>query len=278
MRVGIVAKGDEPRRVKIAGMVAEHLRGKAEILAEPPIADDLVDAEACELEKMKVDVIVTVGGDGTILYAMQKNLAPVFGINVGELGFLTEIDPIELMDGLDRLVAHEYYLESRMKLAVRLGDERLPDAVNDAVVKTGRVSKIIKLNLSWNEGSGAEGLSKRQTSVELRADGLIASTSTGTSSYAMSAGGPIVDPRLDAITIVPIAPFSLSSRPIVLPTSMEVCIEAMEPNKEPIVVVDGQYEREMQAGEVLRVTGSSHRARFVRFRNQFYSRLKERLR
>ncbi len=259
-------------------MVAEHLSGRAELFGSPDLAKLVPNIEAVEIEDMKVDVMVTVGGDGTILYAMQKNPAPVFGINVGELGFLTEIDPIELMDGLDRLLAHEYFLENRMKLDVRLGDERLPDAVNEAVVKTARVSKIIKFNVSWGEGAGAEGLGARTPDVKTRADGLIVSTSTGSSSYAMSAGGPIVDPRLDAMIVVPIAPFSLSSRPIVLPMTMEVRVEALEPNKEPIVVIDGQYEREMNPGDVLRVTGSSNRARFIRFRNQFYSRLRERLR
>ncbi|HWG90666.1 MAG TPA: NAD(+)/NADH kinase [Candidatus Thermoplasmatota archaeon] len=270
-RIGLVAKPDDPQRTRIAAFVVDHLRQATDvkIFAPPDLAKQFPEGRVHSLtpERWAVDAVVTVGGDGTILWTLQHANAPVLGINFGELGFLTEIEPIELVDGLDRLLKREYRLEHRMRVASRLSGRALPDALNEVVVKTPRPAKILRFQVFQN---GEELMS-------VKADGIIVSTPTGSTSYGMSAGGPIVDPRLEAIVIVPLAAFRLASRPIVLPPDVEVSIRLKEREKDAVVVVDGQYETEMTKDDTLSVTRSAHAAQFIRYRGGFYGRLRERL-
>ena len=268
MRLGLCAKADEPHRVKIARYAFDYLKGRADVVVQQDLAKHFEgEAPAAPIEKMDVDALVTVGGDGTILHAMQRNAAPVFGINVGEIGFLTEAEPIELPDALDRLLSEEYFVESRLKLETRIGGEVLPHAVNEAVVKTSRPSKMLAFSLSVGD----------LEIQRVRADGLIVATPTGSTSYAMSAGGPIMDPRVEALVVVPIAAFSLSSRPLVFRTSAHLEVQLMDPSKEAVLVIDGQYERPIRPDDRLVFTAAAERARFIRFRPGFYDRLQERL-
>jgi NAD+ kinase len=256
----------DERRVRIARMVVDHLKGRAELVAAPEIAKEL-GLPGSPLEKMDVDVLITIGGDGTILYALQHSDAPIFGINAGEIGFLTEIEPIELNDGLSRLLAKEYFIETRSKIATWVNGTRLLDCANDAVLHTPRPAKLLHYEIKAG----------RSLDTRIRADGVVFATPTGSTSYAMSAGGPILDPSLDAILVVPIAAFSLATRPIVLPPDHVLEIRLLDPEKPAVLVLDGQIEQEISASDVLKVTGSEKKARFARFRNQFYARLAERL-
>lgn len=268
MKFGITTKSDDPRRVKVANHVAQFLKGKAEVIADEEIRKHLIDSlPTAPISEMKVDVMVCIGGDGTILHALQKNRAPVFGINMGELGFLTEIEPIELADGLHRVLAGDYFLEHRLKIAASLNNRRLPDAANEVAVKTKRISKILQFEIAWGD---------RET-ARLRGDGIILATPTGSTSYAMSAGGPIVDPRVECFALVPLAAFSLSSRPMILPPDVTLQLRILQREKEAVVVVDGQHEEEMREADTLTLWASEERARFVRFRQQFFHRLKSRL-
>lgn len=265
-KVGVVGKWDDPKRVRIVQHVLEYLAGKAEVFVTPDLAKSLGgDWVGTPLPKMPVDVVVTVGGDGTILWAMQNNPAPVFGINVGELGYMTEIEPFELADGLGRLLKGDYAVEERLKLETWVNDERLPNALNEVVVKSVRPSKILTLEVGFQHHA-----------YRLKADGLILATPTGSTSYAMSAGGPIVDPRLDCILLVPLAAFSFSWRPVIVPRDAEIGIRAL--GKDAAVVVDGQTERPLGPDQRITVRGARERARFVRFRTHDLGRLRDRLR
>jgi NAD+ kinase len=268
MRLGVVARPGDDRRVRIAGHVVQFLRDKSDVVVEEELAKHLPDVPAsAPLKDIKCDVMVCVGGDGTILQTLQQNDAPVFGINMGELGFLTEIEPIELADGLKRVLARDYHIEHRLKIAATLNGERLPDAANEVAIKTKRVSKILQFELAWGE----------REVMRVRGDGIIFATPTGSTSYAMSAGGPIVDPRVECFALVPLAAFSLSSRPMILPADTILQLRVLQREKEAIVVLDGQVELEMHEGDALTLTASDDRAKFVRFRSQFYHRLKTRL-
>lgn len=268
MKIGITTKSDDARRVKVANHVVQFLKGKADVVADQDLAKHLQESVAsAPLDSMKVDVMVAIGGDGTILHALQKNRAPVFGINMGELGFLTEIEPIELADGLQRVLSGDYFIEHRLKIAASLNQRRLPDAANEVAIKTKRISKILQFEVGWGD---------RET-MRLRGDGLIVATPTGSTSYAMSAGGPIVDPRVECFALVPLAAFSLSSRPMVLPPETVLQTRILQREKEAVVVVDGQHEEEMREGDILTLWASEERARFIRFRQQFFHRLKSRL-
>jgi NAD+ kinase len=268
MRIGLTAKPDDPRRVKVANHVAQFLHGKADLVVDPDLVEHLAEkVESEPLDRMKVDVMVCIGGDGTILHALQHNKAPVFGINMGELGFLTEIEPIELSDGLRRLLARDFFLEHRIKIASSLNQRRLPDAANEVAVKTKRISKILTFEIAWGD----------RELMRVRGDGVIVATPTGSTSYAMSAGGPIVDPRVECFSLVPLAAFSLSSRPMVLPPDTVMQLRILQRQKDAVIVVDGQHEEEMHEGDTLTLWASEERARFVRFRQQFFHRLKSRL-
>jgi len=268
MRIGLTAKADDARRVKVANHVAQFLQGKADLIVDQELGAAMQEKVAsADLPDIKCDVMVAIGGDGTILHALQHNKAPVFGINMGELGFLTEIEPIELTDGLRRVLARDFFIEHRLKIAASVNQKRLPDATNEVAVKTKRLAKILQFELAWGD----------REVMRVRGDGMILATPTGSTSYAMSAGGPIVDPRMDCLTLVPLAAFSLSSRPMVLPADTVMQMRIMQREKEAMIVIDGQFEMEMREGDLLTLYSSEERARFVRFRQQFYHRLKSRL-
>ena len=268
MTLGLTAKPDDARRVKVANHVAQFLQGKAELIVDDELAKHLAHpAKSAPIGDIKCEVMISIGGDGTILHALQKNKAPVFGINMGELGFLTEIEPIELAEGLARVLARDYFIEHRIKIASSINDKRMPDAANEVAIKTKRVAKMLQFEIAWGE----------REMMRLRGDGVMVATPTGSTSYAMSAGGPIVDPRVECFAIVPLAAFSLSSRPMILPPEMVLQMRIMQREKEAIVVVDGQQEFEMRESDTLTLWASEERARFVRFRQQFYHRLKSRL-
>ncbi|MHB8604817.1 MAG: NAD(+)/NADH kinase [Thermoplasmatota archaeon] len=267
MKLGIAAKADEPHRVKIARFVFDFLEPKAEVFVQDDLAKHFDGkANGVPIERMKIDALVTVGGDGTILHAMQRNPAPIFGINVGELGFLTEAEPIELPDALDRLLSGDYFVDSRLKIATTVGDQKLPNAVNEIVIKTARPSKMLHFALALGDGE----------IQRIRADGLIVATPTGSTSYAMSAGGPILDPHVEAMLVVPLAAFSLAARPILFPTTSDLRISLVDPTRDAILVVDGQHERLVHPHEPVAISASPERARFIRFRDSFYNRLAER--
>jgi NAD+ kinase len=268
MRIGVTARPDDARRVKVANHVVHFLSDKADVVVDEELAKQLsMPVKSGQLKDIKADVLVAIGGDGTILHALQNNPAPVFGINMGELGFLTEIEPIELADGLRRVVERDYFIEHRLKLAATLNGRRLPDAANEVAVKTKRIAKILQFEIAWGNGE----------LLRLRGDGVILATPTGSTSYAMSAGGPIVDPRVECFALVPLAAFSLSSRPMVLPPDSILQVRILQREKDAIIVVDGQYEEEMHEGDSLTLYASDERARFVRFQQQFFHRLKSRL-
>lgn len=268
MKFGLTAKADDARRVKVATHVAHFLQGKADLVVDEGLAVAMPEkVESAPLPKIKCDIMVCIGGDGTILHALQHNHAPVFGINMGELGFLTESEPIELTDALRRVLARDFFVEHRLKVATTVNNRRLPDATNEVAVKTRRLAKILQFELAWGD----------REIMRVRGDGMILATPTGSTSYAMSAGGPIVDPRMDCLVLVPLAAFSLSSRPMVLPSDTVMQLRIMQQEKEAMVVVDGQFETELREGDKLNLYASEERAKFVRFRQQFYHRLKSRL-
>src|SRR5256712_4391205 len=155
------------------------------------------------LAHMKADVVLAIGGDGTILRALQLSDAKVLGINSGSLGFLAEVYAEEIDEYLDRIVRGDYKVEERMRLKVTVDGERMFDCTNEAVVHTAHVAKIRHFDIRLGD----------EMVERVRADGMIVATPTGSTSYSMSAGGPIVDPHVDAIIVTAIAPFKPASRP-----------------------------------------------------------------
>ena len=175
--------------------------------------------------------------------------APVLGINLGRLGFLTEVGRAEMLPVLDRVVAGRTTTETRLLLAgavIRAGatvNQHL--ALNDIVVTRGALARMIEIDVKVDD----------ELVSHVKADGLIVATATGSTAYNLSAGGPILHPSADALAITPLAPHALTNRPIVLPAGARIRLEPIvEPDADPVVTFDGQYGVQLATGDVIEIT------------------------
>lgn len=214
----------------------------------------------------ELDLLVTLGGDGSILRAARMaapRSVPVLGVNLGRLGFLAELQPDQWTTALPRLVAGEYWVEERMMLHAEYhrGDECRGryEALNDVVVSRGSLARVVRL-LTHIDGSYL---------TTYVADGLIIATATGSTGYALAAGGPILPPQLDNILLLPIAAHLTMSRAVVLAQGavLEVSVET---DHQAILTVDGQFEYELRDADVVTVQASRHVSRFVHFQDRAY--------
>lgn len=220
---------------------------------------------------VQTDLAVVLGGDGTLL-AMAKAIAesgkdvPILAVNFGSLGFLTEITRPEVFDALDAVLAGRASHDLRMMLcavATRAGQEPLSHmALNDVVFTRTALSRMIELSVSVGD----------QFVTAVRADGLIVATPTGSTAYNLAAGGPIVHPAMDALILTPIAPHTLTNRPIVIPAEREVRVQSTSSNagNEVYVTVDGQTGFGMQQGDELAITRADRPLRLVRSTTRSY--------
>jgi len=264
MKFGMSVNMNIPDAPRIAKKTLDLLKGH-EVLLEKEMAVRF-KTEGHRLEDMEVDVMVTVGGDGTILRALQHNKAPIFGINAGDLGFLTVVSEEELDEGIDNLLRGTYDLEERTKLQTSVGGKPMLDAINEAVVHTAHVAKIRHFQV-FVDGEMA---------INVRADGIVVATPTGSTCYAMSLGAPLIDPRVEALVIAPMAPFKFAARPVVVPASSRISVQVVRP-KECVVVIDGQQEMLMAGNETVEFRSAPDKARFVSFGKGFYARTREKL-
>ncbi len=265
MKFGITANPHISSAFDAARHIVARLEPAHEVLLESDLARAL-DRKGLPLAHMKADVLLAIGGDGTILRALQLSEAKVLGINSGSLGFLAEVYANEADAYLERIARGDYKIEERMRLKVTVDGQRLFDCTNEAVVHTAHIAKIRHFELRLDE----------EVVERVQADGLIVATPTGSTSYSMSAGGPIVDPRVDATIATAIAPFKPASRPHVFPARSEVHVRLLKP-KECLLVMDGQHESALKGTEDVVLTASDRRARFIRFRDDFYRRVEEKL-
>ena len=222
-----------------------------------------------EMERQKVDFIVSVGGDGTILRTIHKMVdpLPILGINMGTLGFLVDVEPKDALETLDHLIKG-FEVDSRSRLKVLLNGICLPPAINEVALLTASPAKMIEFEIIV-DGALME---------DFRSDGIVIATSTGSTAYAMSAGGPIVDPRVDAIVLVPVAPFKLSSRPWVIPGGSTIEVKLKLPEKEALMVIDGQSTTTISVKDTIVISKAKTPARFVKVtRDGFYAKVKSKL-
>lgn len=266
MRIGISANPNKPRAVELARRAVKRIGDRAEILLTAESARAMEDPRSpTELRTMRADLVLALGGDGTFLYALQHTDLPILAVHAGTVGFLAEIDGDDAAfdRALERILAQEYTVEDRMKLGVQIGDEALPDATNEVVVHTSQVAKIRQYEIA------VDGVAVGR----VRADGVILATPTGSTSYALSALGPIVDPAVESILVATLAPFQLTQRAVLIDPLRSVSVRVTAPEKDAVVVVDGQEERPLRAGEQLRAYRSPRRASFVRFGPGFFRRM-----
>lgn len=266
--IGIVAKEGSREAAQLAEELAEWLRRRR---VEPLVGQDF-DPER------PGDLVVVLGGDGTLL-SVARALAveiPVLGVNLGTLGFLTEIQRGELYPALVEVLDGDWSFEPRALFSVevfRRGEAEPAHrfrAFNDAVITKSALARIIELTLRVDD----------QTVANFRSDGLIISTPTGSTAYNLSAGGPILDPRLPVAVLTPICPHALSLRPIVVPdsTRIEVTLESDRGDK-VYVTLDGQEGTSLGPGDVVRVTRSARSIHLLKVSGRsFYDNLRAKLR
>ncbi|MCP4685190.1 MAG: NAD(+)/NADH kinase [bacterium] len=221
-----------------------------------------------------VDVLVAMGGDGSILAAARSVGSigtPLLGINIGSLGFLTQQTPKQMGAALDAILAGKYRIEDRIMLKAEIGGRDplpMPFALNDIVLDNGSVSRVLNINLKING----------EKVVSYIADGLIISTPTGSTAYNLAVGGPIMNPTMDAMIAAPIAPFSLTTRPMILPGSDRLELDISTPDREAVLTLDGQVRIELHESEPVTITKADYTSKFIVFpENSYYKLLRNKL-
>ncbi len=266
MKFGVMSNPNIEKATGLAKEVIDFLKDKADVTLEESLASKL-GVKGQPLTEMKMDILITIGGDGTVLWALQHTNTKLFCINAGVLGFLTEASPENAIESLKKILRGEYIVDKRARLKTVLNGERLFDCMNEVVIHTAHVAKMRHFEIFVDDNLVAD----------IRADGVIVATPTGSTCYAMSVGSPLVDPRVNAFVIAPIAPFKLSARPYVVPINSEITVKLIEPERPCILVLDGQYETQVQSEATIMFTASEKPAELVRFSRDFYKRVSEKL-
>ncbi|SFF93775.1 NAD+ kinase [Desulfotomaculum arcticum] len=223
----------------------------------------------------RADCLIVLGGDGTLLHSARLAAplgVPIFGVNLGRLGFLTEVDKPHIHLALERLLAGQYTIEERMMLeagVIREGQTYEPvTGLNDAVITKGGFARLIVLD-TFVDG---------QHFNTYHADGVIVATPTGSTAYSLSAGGPLVVPDLDLMVVTPICPHALWARPLVIAAGSEVSVTLLSRQGEVMLTMDGQHGMRLNYGDVIKVRRAEHRARFIKLNNRtFFNILREKL-
>jgi NAD+ kinase len=270
-RIGLLHHPKIPQSVTLAKEAGELLSG----LGRTVWHSSSWDEEEVLKSAHESDLLVTFGGDGTIVRVARTTAGhdlPILGVNLGRLGFLAEVQPRELSSKLGLVANGEYWIEQRMMLAAQLvRDEHMIksfEAVNDVVMSRGRIARVVRVN------SHVDG----EFLTQYVADGVIVATPTGSTAYALAAGGPILDPRLSVMLLKPVAPHLTAASALVVPGEARVRLE-LSTEYEASISIDGQIHLPIRDGDVVEVTCSRHVCRFLRLGNhaEFYRTLLERL-
>lgn len=263
-KVGVRAHPYRPTTLPVAEKIADSLQSEG---VESWVFTEI--SEAMERDLENADLIVAIGGDGSMLRtarACAPHQVPIFGINTGYLGFLTEISPDDWMGALPRLLAGDYWIEDRMMIKsdiFRNGECIATEhALNDIVISRGSVARSIHLEAFIDEA----------WTTTYHADGLIVSTATGSTAYALAVGGPILPPELKNIMMIAVAPHLSIDRPLVLSqgAAIKVTVAPHTFDPEVVVTVDGILVGNISIGDYVLARASERTSRFVRLRERGY--------
>lgn len=276
MRLGVIGhKGYE----ELPGILRTLFRLAPSLKIEPFLESEIAEVAGKETsldDPNKIDALITLGGDGTLLRGarfLDGHDIPILGVNLGRVGFLTSCQSDDFEPALRHLAGGEYVAQPRMALSARAisseGETRKQwRALNDFVLHKGGFARVVRLNVFVDgESIGT-----------YAADGVVISTPTGSTAYSLSAGGPVVVPTVESIIITPVSPHTLGIRPLVIPPDGEVTVEANESPTELLVTVDGQVGTKFVKGEKLKVRRADNPVRIVRFPGTtFFERMRAKL-
>lgn len=271
----IVANTDKDINLKLSQDIVAYITKKG---AEAVVISDMQEQYSGTTIRQEyleaVKAVIVLGGDGTMLRAAHgigTYDVPLMGINLGTLGFLTEIEVSNAYKAVDRLLVGDYEIEKRMMIDGKIKDTCF-SCLNDVVITRAGFSRIIGLNIYVND----------QLLDTYEADGVIVATPTGSTGYNLSAGGPIISPKARAVAVTPISPHSLTSKSVVFDSTDRIKIKVVKKRRtqetEAIVSFDGANNIEMSAGESVEVTCSAREIRLVKmYDTSFYSVLREKI-
>ena len=267
--IGILTKPQlpnlQPVLTQLVSWLKEH--GKKVLLSSSLPKDHDQEGQAQQtLIATEADLLLVLGGDGTMLSAarlVETRSTPILGVNMGGLGFLTETTVDHLYASLEKVFAGEYLLDQRLMLKAQLHHEGKPKGegtvLNDVVIAKGHLARMISTRVWINN----------TFMTNLRGDGLIIATPTGSTAYSLSASGPILDPSLDALLINPICPHTLSNRPFLAPGRVSIEV-ALTSHEKAMMTFDGQIGIEMNSGDTVEIGASQHRAQLIRLPDRSY--------
>jgi NAD+ kinase len=277
VRVGFILRKDKPEAVSIASELAAWLLGRGCDVVIPTEAEGIAARETAVPEDQLAshcDLLVVLGGDGTLLHAsalVGDTGVPVLGINLGRLGFLTPFTPAEAQVALAAALDGKLAIEDRMRLRVRLvrADGKIHQrvALNDAVISQSALARLVELDAS---------LDGNRITV-YRADGLIVATPTGSTAYNLAAGGPILTPGQESLAITPICPHTLTNRPLVVPASSRMEVTLGGDSRSVLLTVDGQWGQPFLPGDRVELSRAASPLRVYRSDKSYFEILREKL-
>ncbi|MEM9057901.1 MAG: NAD(+) kinase, partial [Pseudomonadota bacterium] len=273
---GLIGRRGDSRVAESLRALIDYLSARGhEVLLEQAIGDELTVASIERLPgpelASRADLAIAVGGDGTMLYAartMASHGVPLLGVNRGRLGFLADIGPNEMLDRLDEVLAGDVVHDDRLMVQASLeresGETLTATGLNDIVVQKSDVGRMLEFETRMNgrfvNNHGG--------------DGLIVATPTGSTAYALSGGGPILEPSLNALALVPISPHTLSDRPVVVDASTAITVRILDRgHTQAQLVADGQLVADLDPSDTLRVSAAPQRARLLHPRGYDYYKI-----
>ncbi len=275
--IGVVVKIGNEKAIKLADELADWLGEKGfKIYGEPGLADDCRFITSVESEKLRdsIDMLLILGGDGTMLYGARLlggKKIPLLGINLGGLGFLTASGAGDVYIVLEKFIDGQLQVEERMMLDVEVvrNNEVVAEykALNDVVIKA-TIARLICLDVMVD----------KEFVAKYRADGMIVATPSGSTAYSLSADGPILYPTIDSIILAPICPFNLTKRPVVVPDWMPVSILVNEDQPSMLLTIDGQLDMPLAGLDEVRIKKSKDSFYLFKYEGKsFFEILRERL-
>jgi len=278
LKIGIIAKANIPEPLEITKKLTAWLRERdVEVFVEKELGEQIGYAnsvDAADIPEL-VDVILVFGGDGTFLGMARlacKHGTPILGINLGGLGFLTEVTVEELYPMMERIIQGNFEIEERQMLLTTIHRDKdtlgTYEVLNDVVINKGAVARIIDLAIYINDSHV----------TTYKADGIILSTPTGSTAYSLSAGGPIVHPTIPVTIITPICPHTLTNRPLVVSSDMKVEIKVTTQEPDTYLTLDGQIGIRLNTGDIIEVQRTDTSVKLIKspFRD-FFTILKTKL-
>ena len=278
-KIGIICKTGKPEPLEVLRDILPWLKAKgAGVFVSTDVASALgvgIEGYAASQIPDLSDVIVVLGGDGTMLAVARlvcERPTPILGVNLGGLGFITEVQKEDIREALEGVLLDNYTTEDRLMLTAQVfrRDEKIAEytALNDVVINKGALARIVDLETFIN----------RVYVNKFKADGLIVATPTGSTAYCLSAGGPILFPTMESIVLIPICPHTLTNRPIVIPDSVVTEIILRSPSEDVFLTVDGQVGFSLEKDDTIVIEKSPFRTRLIiPFQRNFFEILRSKL-